>query len=80
MHGAEHDDDDDPFTPRHGPEQFSDPRPLKCPTYEQDPTKTCPFLHCCACKFKLARGLEDDDGTTVYSCLACDAVYVTTGH
>lgn len=71
---------DDPFIPRHEPEQFVDPQPLKCPPYEPDPSRSCPHLHCVACKFKLIRGIEGDNGRTSYSCFGCDAVYNTKGN
>jgi hypothetical protein len=73
------DDDDDRFIPKHTPDQFRKPQPLKCPPYEPDPSQSCPHLHCVACKFKLIRGIEDEKGLTCYSCFQCDAVYVAQG-
>ena len=69
---------DDPFTPLHKPEQFDDrgAKPLMCPPYAPDPSKSCLHLHCAACKYRLARGREDDSGKTTYSCFACDAIYI----
>jgi hypothetical protein len=59
----------DPFLPEHEPEAFRDPKPLKCPPYEPDPSQSCPHLHCVACKFKLAFSGYS------YSCFGCDAIY-----
>ena len=69
---------DDPFIPFHKPEQFDDQcaKPLMCPPYEPDPSQSCPHLHCAVCKYRLARGLKDDNGKTTYSCFACDAIYI----
>ena len=61
---------DNPFKPKHEPEDFDDPKPLKCPPYEPDPSQSCPLLHCAVCKYRLAFNGQ------YYSCFACDAVYI----
>lgn len=52
-----------PFLAEHKPSDFEEPKPIRCLSDQ------CPYLHCPACTFKLAKGEES------YSCFKCDGVF-----